>query len=332
MIRIDPTAGRARQTILVVLVIVLLAGLPVAVWLDLRTISTTALRRQATDLNEAVTGIRSFYSDAVVGHVLAAPAAHTIVTSRFESVPGAIPIPATFSLALGRVIAGRQRNIQYRFVSDFPFKGRARHPLDDFERRALAELRENPNRTLTDVSWAGINNRVRVAGPIIMEATCVACHNTDRDSPKRDWKVGDVRGIQELSIVQPIPLDLAAFKDLLLYLLFAAALGFGFIALERRQAGIIRKVNAQLAGANDFLSSISTKISRYLPPQVYRDIFSGARDATVATERKKLTIFFSDIENFTSTTERLQPRRAHCTAQRILDRDVEHRARVRRHR
>ena len=27
----------------------------------------------------------------------------------------------------------------------------------------------------------------------------------------------------------------------------------------------------------------------------------------IATERKKLTIFFSDIVNFTATTERLQP-------------------------
>jgi adenylate cyclase len=49
------------------------------------------------------------------------------------------------------------------------------------------------------------------------------------------------------------------------------------------------------------------KISRYLSPQIYKSIFSGQKDVTIHTERKKLTIFFSDIKDFTATTERLQP-------------------------
>ena len=49
------------------------------------------------------------------------------------------------------------------------------------------------------------------------------------------------------------------------------------------------------------------KISRYLAPQIYKSIFSGERDVIIHTERKKLTIFFSDIKDFTATTERLQP-------------------------
>ena len=49
------------------------------------------------------------------------------------------------------------------------------------------------------------------------------------------------------------------------------------------------------------------KISRYLSPQIYKSIFSGQKDVAIQTERKKLTIFFSDIKDFTATTERLQP-------------------------
>ena len=49
------------------------------------------------------------------------------------------------------------------------------------------------------------------------------------------------------------------------------------------------------------------KIAKYISPQIYKSIFSGQRDAAIATERKKLTIFFSDIKDFTATTERLQP-------------------------
>ena len=40
------------------------------------------------------------------------------------------------------------------------------------------------------------------------------------------------------------------------------------------------------------------KISRYLSPQIYKSIFSGQKDVTISTERKKLTIFFSDIKEF----------------------------------
>ena len=66
-------------------------------------------------------------------------------------------------------------------------------------------------------------------------------------------------------------------------------------------------MNRELETANDFLATLSMKISRYLSPQIYKSIFSGQKDVTIHTERKKLTIFFSDIKDFTATTERLQP-------------------------
>lgn len=63
----------------------------------------------------------------------------------------------------------------------------------------------------------------------------------------------------------------------------------------------------ELREASEFLSSVSTKISKYISPQIYKSIFSGQRDVAIATERKRLTIFFSDIKDFTSIAERLQP-------------------------
>jgi hypothetical protein len=40
----------------------LLLALPLAVWLDLAELSTTALRRQAADLNSVITSVRSYYA------------------------------------------------------------------------------------------------------------------------------------------------------------------------------------------------------------------------------------------------------------------------------
>ena len=55
------------------------------------------------------------------------------------------------------------------------------------------------------------------------------------------------------------------------------------------------------------LEEISTKLGKYLPPQIHQSLFSGQYDTEITTRRKKVTIFFSDIKNFTSTSEGLQP-------------------------
>src|SRR5213078_1681706 len=101
--------------------------------------------------------------------------------------------------------------------------------------------------------------------------------------------------------------NILSFKYLLAYFVLMGACGATFIGLQHRQAATIRGINRELETANDFLASLSMKISRYLSPQIYKSIFSGQKDVTIHTERKKLTIFFSDIMDFTATTERLQP-------------------------
>ena len=68
------------------LIALLLAALPVAVWLDLTNLAEVALRRQATDLNSVVSGVRSYYASNVVGRVLAHPGA-TQVIHNYETVP-----------------------------------------------------------------------------------------------------------------------------------------------------------------------------------------------------------------------------------------------------
>lgn len=52
---------------------------------------------------------------------------------------------------------------------------------------------------------------------------------------------------------------------------------------------------------------LSQKLGKYLSPQVHDAIFSGRQDVQITTRRKKMTVFFSDIRNFTATSESLQP-------------------------
>src|SRR5436190_14971902 len=287
-------------------VMLLLIGLPLAVWLDLRNLAERSLDLQANNLNSVITSVRSYYARNVVARVLASPGA-TQVVHNYSNVPGAIPIPATLSLELGKVIGEEQGGIAYRFVSDYPFKGRAPHELDGFEETALTALRKNPEQKITETSWSSLTGRIRLIAPVIMTAPCVSCHNSHPDSPKRDWKVGDVRGIQEVSVAQPIAANLFSFKWLLGYFIAMALIGFSFVAWQYRQSRLIAGMNKKLETSNAFLASISLKISRYLLPQLFKSIFAGEKDTTIHTERKKLTIFFSDIKDFTATTEQLQP-------------------------
>jgi class 3 adenylate cyclase len=57
---------------------------------------------------------------------------------------------------------------------------------------------------------------------------------------------------------------------------------------------------------NRELEGLSTKLSKYLSPQVYSTIFTGEQSVEIASKRKKLTVFFSDIAGFTETTDNLE--------------------------
>ncbi len=66
------------------------------------------------------------------------------------------------------------------------------------------------------------------------------------------------------------------------------------------------EANEQVLEQNRMLESVSTKLSKYLSPQVYSSIFSGKQNVEISSKRKKLTVFFSDIVGFTETADKLE--------------------------
>ena len=54
------------------------------------------------------------------------------------------------------------------------------------------------------------------------------------------------------------------------------------------------------------LESIANRLAKYLSPQVYKSIFSEKEESTTH-KRKNLTVFFSDIVNFTDLSDTLEP-------------------------
>jgi len=57
------------------------------------------------------------------------------------------------------------------------------------------------------------------------------------------------------------------------------------------------------------LESLATRLAKYLSPQVYQSIFSDSGDQGRTHARKNLTIFLSDIVQFTDLTDTMEPER-----------------------
>lgn len=78
-----------------------------------------------------------------------------------------------------------------------------------------------------------------------MKAGCVACHNTHPESPKTDWKVGELRGVQE--IIRPLDSAVAetraGLQGTFILLATMGFLGLGGLALV---IGRMRRSSAEL--------------------------------------------------------------------------------------
>jgi len=63
-------------------------------------------------------------------------------------------------------------------------------------------------------------------------------------------------------------------------------------------------INEKISEEHRKMEDLASKLSKYLSPQIYDSLFSGKIDAKIITSRKELTVFFSDIEGYSSKFEK----------------------------
>ena len=68
--------------------------------------------------------------------------------------------------------------------------------------------------------------------------------------------------------------------------------------LKQREQDLTEKSNA--------LAALSSKLAKYLAPQVYNSIFTGQQEVKIVSKRKKLTVCFSDLVGFTEITDKME--------------------------
>jgi serine/threonine protein kinase len=131
------------------------------------------------------------------------------ITPDYKNKRHAIPLPATFTIDAGEKISKTESGMQVRLYSRYPWPGRKDGgPQDEFEQKALSWLEQNPNVPFKEFTETEGRRSLIYATARRMEESCVKCHNSPQgNSPKKDWKVGDVVGV--LKIVRPMDRDIA---------------------------------------------------------------------------------------------------------------------------
>jgi adenylate cyclase len=124
-----------------------------------------------------------------------------------------VEAPARFAINLGEQISDKSKSgVQVRLYSNYPFRSRSDGgPWDRFEEESLEALKDNPDEPFWRFEDYQGRPVLRYAVARRMQASCIDCHNTHPDSTKRDWKVGDVRGV--LEIIRPLDRDVARVRS-----------------------------------------------------------------------------------------------------------------------
>ncbi|MFT0211222.1 adenylate/guanylate cyclase domain-containing protein [Pseudomonas sp. F1_0610] len=108
-------------------------------------------------------------------------------------------------------------------------------------------------------------------------------------------------------LVLDVPLDLdtpflVSVVGITLTALYLALYGY-YIFL---QSFYLQEVQRKLSIEKEKAAALARNLSKYLSPQIWQMIFSGKKTVKLETQRKKLTIFFSDIKEFTLVSEELE--------------------------
>ncbi|KFX67845.1 adenylate cyclase [Pseudomonas taeanensis MS-3] len=68
----------------------------------------------------------------------------------------------------------------------------------------------------------------------------------------------------------------------------------------------LTQVRSDIKREQEKAARLARNLAKYLSPQVWESIFSGKKSVRLETQRKKLTVFFSDIKGFTELSEELE--------------------------
>ena len=251
-------------------------------------------------LNEA----RKLYSSNVVHRVTAIDG--VTVGAEYHNLNGGIPNPATYTIELGERLSDEPEGMLFKLYSDYPFPNRrlTGGAKDQFERDALAYLKANPTDSFYRKEKIGDCLLFRYTQAVIMEPSCVTCHNTLSNSPKKNWEIGEVRGVvevtQSLSRITLIAQDGLKAIYTVLATIIALAVS-GLVLVIHRLRTINRDLEIQVAERTAKLSHLAnldglTQLAnrRQFDRVIQREYFRTRR------KQEPISLIMCDVDYFKS--------------------------------
>jgi cytochrome c553 len=156
-------------------------------------------RRAADYVHGIIEAGRTIYSQTIVDRLSKSDSLKTTENWKQDNT---LPLPAQFLMMSSHMSNQRGIGMRYRLMSLWPINPK-NTPPSQTEKRGLKQVTQNPSQPFTwVVQKKGVWYYEAIYPDKAVAESCVSCHNHHPQSPKTDFKVGDVMG----GIVIDLPL------------------------------------------------------------------------------------------------------------------------------
>lgn len=159
-------------------------------------------QKMADALHLVMSSDRTVYTRNVVNRLVKQD--KVIAASEHWADEKALPLPAQmFRMGAEMVAKDPNANFTYSLQSIWPIN-RQNAPKTDAEKAGLKFVVDNPGQNYyAEETLGGQKYFTGIYADTGVAAACIDCHNDHKDSPKRDFKLGDVMG----GVVIRIPIN-----------------------------------------------------------------------------------------------------------------------------
>jgi signal transduction histidine kinase len=197
-----------------------------------------------------------------------------IFVSNHRDFNNTLPLPATIIHDLSNIFSANTGN-KFRTYSNYPFQNRLNRILSTNDKETLKNIKNSNGIYITK---GIINNKpvLKVAiADYMSDMSCVKCHNNHIDKTWKNtkWKLGDIRGVIEVtsSLEQPL-MRIAIMRNSILSFVV-----FFFLILITYYSYILIKREKELLNINDILDD-----------RVKEEIFKNNEKEQLLIQKSKL--------------------------------------------
>ncbi|WP_455205320.1 Tll0287-like domain-containing protein [Kaarinaea lacus] len=183
--------------------VLLASGMALAVSACSDSTASTGISPQvmADSLHAVMAADRTVYTKKVVNRLVKED--KVIKASEHWEDDKALPLPAQMFRFGAEMVAEKGAPFSYSLLSLWPIN-KQNAPKTDAEKEGLQFIADNPGQNFyKEEELGGVKYYTAIYPDPAVAPACVDCHNDHKDTPKSDFKIGDVMG----GVVIRIPLS-----------------------------------------------------------------------------------------------------------------------------